>query len=93
MTACSQNWNSKNREKNIVKVKDKFSWVSFRTIPGKYLKCTLPEKEQVLQRMRLDIFKIFYTNTCIFFLAAELEKFLFSVGRTPAMLLLLVNQN
>lgn len=43
-------------------------------IPDKYLKCTLSKKEKILQRMRLDIFKMFYTNICIFFLAAELKK-------------------
>lgn len=75
MTACSQSCNSKNQEKNVVKVKDEFSWKSFGTIPGKYLNCTLSKKEQVLQRMRLGVFRMFYTNTCIFFLAAEFKKF------------------
>lgn len=59
------------QEKNVVKVKDEFSWKSFGTIPGKYLKCTLAKKEQVLQRMRLGVFRMFYTNNCIFSLAAE----------------------
>lgn len=89
----SQSWSSKNQEKNVVKVKDEFSWKSFGTIPGKYLKCTLSKKEQVLQRMRLGVFRMFYTNNCVFFLAAEFKKVLLSVGRAPPMLPPLVNQN
>lgn len=59
---------------DIVKVKDEFAWKSLGTKPGKYLKCTLYKEEQVLQKMRFDIFKMFYTNICNFFLAAELKK-------------------
>lgn len=78
---------------DVVKVKDEFSWKSLGAKSDKYLKCTVSKEEQVLQRMRFDIFKMLCTNICNFFPAAELKKVSLSVGRTPLMLLSFVNQN
>lgn len=76
VAACSW-WNLKDREqkcKDMVKVKDEFSWKSLGAKSDGYLKCAVSKEEWVLQKMRLGILKMYYTSISNFFLAVEFKK-------------------
>lgn len=69
---------------NVVQVRNKFSWKSLGTKLDKYLKCTLSEEQFVLQSMTSDTFKMFYTNICHLFFAAEKSPFVSRENTTNA---------
>lgn len=76
MAACSW-WTLKDKEqkcKDMVKVKDEFSWKSLGAKSDGYLKCAVSKEEWVLQKMRLGILKMYYTSISNFFLAVEFKK-------------------
>lgn len=76
VAACSW-WNLKDKEqkcKDMVKVKDEFSWKSLGAKSDGYLKCAVSKEEWVLQKMRLGILKMYYTSISNFFLAVEFKK-------------------
>lgn len=60
--------------KDMVKVKDEFSWKSLGAKSDGCLKYTVSREKWVLQKMRLGILKMYYTSISNFFLALELKK-------------------
>lgn len=76
VAACSwrnlKDWEQKC--KDMVKVKDEFSWKSLGAKSDGCLKYTVSREKWVLQKMRLGILKMYYTSISNFFLALELKK-------------------
>lgn len=96
VAACSwrnlKDWEQKC--KDMVKVKDEFSWKSLGAKSDGCLKYTVSREKWVLQKMRLGILKMYYTSISNFFLALELKKKNpFSSGRARPVLVSFTNQN